>query len=102
VYPGYRSSIPKWVYDHLIDRARAELGEDSTDLDFTRGPLISRFSFTIDVREWGFGDPRTETVRAARNAPEVRAIAESDVWDERGSDRQGAEERPEGREDAYA
>jgi hypothetical protein len=100
VYPGYRSSIPKWVYEDLIERARAELSQDSADIDLTRGPLISRFSFTIDVREWGFGDPRTETIREARNTPEVRAIAESDVWDERGSDGHGAEDRPEGQEDA--
>ena len=89
VYPGYRSSIPKWVYDHLMDRAKAELSEDSTDVDITNGPLISRFSFTIDVREWGFGDPRNDTVRAARNRPEVQAIAESDVWDERSEERSG-------------
>jgi hypothetical protein len=99
VYPGYRSSIPKWVYDHLMDRAKAELSEDSNDVDITNGPLISRFSFTIDVREWGFGDPRNDTVRAARNRPEVRAIAESDAWDERSEERPGPEDRAEGRED---
>ena len=100
VYPGYRSSIPKWVYDYLMDRAKAELSEDSEDADITNGPLISRFSFTIDVREWGFGDPRTDMVRAARNRPAVRAIAESDVWDERSEEHPGPEDRPEGREDA--
>ena len=48
----------------------------------------------IDVREWGFIDPRSDLVREARNLPVIRAIVESDVWDERGED------RPEGREDA--
>jgi hypothetical protein len=91
VYPGYRSNVPPWVYDQLVERARAELGQDSDDIDLTRGPLISRFSFTIDVREWGFADPRTELVRDARNNPEVRAIADADVWDERGEDRPGSE-----------
>lgn len=99
VYPGYRSNVPQWVYDQLIERAREELGRDSEDLDFTRGPLISRFSFTIDVREWGFGDPRTELIRQVRNKPEVRAIAEADVWDERAEDRPAPEDRPENRED---
>jgi hypothetical protein len=56
-------------------------------VDFTRGPLISRFSFSIDVREWGFHEPCGGLVREARNRPEVRAIAESNVWDERGEDR---------------
>lgn len=100
VYPGYRSNVPAWVYERLLERARAESSHDSEDLDFTRGPLISRFSFTIDVREWGFSDPRTELVREARNHPQVRAIAEADVWDERGEDRPRTEERSEGREDA--
>ena len=106
VYPGYRSNIPGWVYERLLDRAKAEMSGDLPDVDFTRGPLISQFSFTIDVREWGFGDPRVETIREARNTPEVRAIAEADVWDERHDDRPAAEERtgtedaPNGREDA--
>ena len=100
VYPGYRSNVPAWVYEKLLDRAKGESGEDATDVDFTRGPLISRFSFTIDVREWGFSDPRNDLVREARNKPEVRAIAEADVWDERGEDRPMSEERQDGREDA--
>ena len=100
VYPGYRSNVPSWVYDQLFERARTELATDHEDVDFTRGPLISRFSFSIDVREWGFHDPRGTLVRKARNHPEVRAIAEADVWDERGEDRPASEERTEGREDA--
>ena len=95
VYPGYRSNVPSWVYEQLNERARADLHRDAVDLDFTRGPLISRFSFTIDVREWGFSDPRTELVRDARNTPAVRAIMEADVWDERGED-----PRSDSREDA--
>jgi len=87
VYPGYRSNVPAWVYEQLLERARTELTTDDEDVDFTRGPLISRFSFSIDVREWGFHEPRGGYVREARNRPQVRAIAESDVWDERGEDR---------------
>ena len=95
VYPGYRSNVPTWVSEQLIERARANFQSDTEDVDFTRGPLISRFSFTIDVREWGFSDPRAELVREARNHPAVRAIAEADVWDERGED-----PRSDAREDA--
>ncbi len=62
--------------------------------DYTRGPLISRFSFTIDVREWGFLDPRSDLVRETRTLPEIRAIAEADVWDERGEDRPESREEP--------
>jgi hypothetical protein len=87
VYPGYRANVPAWVLDQLLERARTEPEADQGLLDFTRGPLISQFSFTIDVREWGFADPRADLVREARALPEIRAIAEADVWDERSDGR---------------
>ena len=87
VYPGYRSNIPDWVMEQLIEHARADIGQDDEDADTTRGTLISRFSFAIDVREWGFFDPRGEMIRQARNHPVIREIAASDVWDERSDDR---------------
>lgn len=93
VYPGYRSNIPDWVMEQLIERARGEIGHDEEEADTTRGTLISRFSFAIDVREWGFFDPRGEMIRQARNHPVIREIAASDVWDERSDDR--AEPREE-------
>jgi hypothetical protein len=89
VYPGYRSNVPAWVMEQLLERARADAGHDDEDTDVTRGTLISKFSFTIDVREWGFHDPWLEMVRQARNHPVIRQIAESDVWDERNEDREG-------------
>ncbi len=94
VYPGFRSNVPEWVYEQMLERARASMVRDGEDAELTRGPLISRFSFTIDVREWGFQDPRSDLVREARNTAQVRAITQADVWDERG------EEPSEGREDA--
>ena len=83
VYPGYRSNVPSWVLEQLIEQARANAARDEEEADITRGTLISRFSFAIDVREWGFADPRGDMVRQARNHPVVRGIAQSDVWDER-------------------
>jgi hypothetical protein len=88
VYPGYRSNVPAWVMEQLVERARADIARDEEDADLTRGTLISRFSFAIDVREWGFSDPRGEMVRQARNHPMVRQIAGSDVWDERSDERE--------------
>jgi hypothetical protein len=87
VYPGYRSNVPSWVYDQLFAKAQAEVRQDDEDVDLTRGTLISRFSFTIDVREWGFYDPRNDLVRLARTRPEVLEIVASDVWDERADER---------------
>ena len=92
VYPGYRSNVPAWVMEQLIEQARADVARDEEDADVTRGTLISRFSFAIDVREWGFGDPRGEIVRQARSHPMIRKIADSDVWDERSDDRETARE----------
>ena len=92
VYPGYRSNVPAWVMEQLIEQARADIARDEEDADVTRGTLISRFSFAIDVREWGFSDPRGEMVRQARNHPAIKAIAESDVWDERADDRDAPRE----------
>ncbi len=91
VYPGYRSKIPDWVPEQLLQRAASQIGQDEGEREFTRGPLISRFSFTIDVHEWGFTSPRGELVGKARQKPEIREIVDADVWDER------AEEQPEPR-----
>lgn len=87
VYPGYRSNVPSWVPERLLERARQQVGRDEELPEFTRGPMISRFSFTIDVREWGFTSPRDELVRLARQHPHIRAILDADVWDERSEDR---------------
>ena len=97
VYPGHKANIPTWVPERLLQNAQAEFAREEEDVDLTRGPMISRFSFTIDVREWGFSDPRSELVKEARNTPQVRAIVEADVWDERGEAR--VEPREEAAED---
>jgi hypothetical protein len=88
VYPGYRSNVPAWVMEQLLEQARADNGRDEEQADVTRGTMISRFSFAIDVREWGFADPRGAMVGQARNHPLIREIAASDVWDERCEDRE--------------
>jgi hypothetical protein len=83
VYPGYRTNVPDWVTEQLVERARAQIGVNDEDQDLTRGPLISRFSFTIDVSEWGFNSPRGELIRKARQHAVLKEIAHADVWDER-------------------
>lgn len=81
VYPGYRSRVPDWVLANLLDRARAETGHEVTSETATRGTLISRFSFAIDVNEWGFRDLRDAAIREMKASDEVRAIEAADVWD---------------------
>jgi hypothetical protein len=92
VYPGFRSRVPRAVLEGLLDRARAEIGHDDPDEALTNGPLISRFSFAIDVQEWGFHDTRVERIRRALNSEPVRQIVRDPVWTTR--DRAGSEEAP--------
>jgi hypothetical protein len=87
VYPAYRGNVPQWVLDQLLARVHAQEDELGSEIEFTRGPLISRFSFSIDVREWGFVDPSLDQIRAARQEPAIRAIVEAPVWDERAGER---------------
>ena len=87
VYPGYRSNVPDQVMEELLERARSQHDEQRSEIEHTRGPFISRFSFSIDVREWGFIDPTLDLIRAARQEPDVRAIADALVWDERAGER---------------
>ena len=82
VYPEATSRVPRHVMEHLLDRAREDLDRPRTGDLITRGTLISRFSFTIDVHEWGLRDLRDQMIRETERLPIVREIAASDVWDE--------------------
>jgi len=89
VYPGYRDQIPVRVVKELLERAERDAMVPSAadrEHDTTRGTLISRFSFAIDVNEWGFRDLREEYIRQMENHPDVLAIEASTVFDERRSD----------------
>jgi hypothetical protein len=83
VYPEYTGGIPDWVTEELLRRAQEDLHRDRSGERVTRGTLVSRFSFTIDINEWQFRDVRAEAVRGMEELPIIREIAASDVWDER-------------------
>ena len=83
VYPEIDGAVPRWVQDELLGRAAAEAARPRSGDRVTRGTLISRFSFNIDVNEWEFRDEREESVRRRETHPAIRAIAASDVWMER-------------------
>jgi hypothetical protein len=82
VYPGHRASIPQWVRRTLYDAAQQEI-EEVGDPNVCQGTLISRFSYNIDVNEWGFRDLRKEATIATRALPIVKEITASDVWQEK-------------------
>jgi hypothetical protein len=83
VYPGADGRVPRTVMRDLLQRAATETGRQPTGEAVTRGTLVSRFSFAIDVNEWGMRDARADNVRATEQLPIIREIASSDVWDER-------------------
>jgi hypothetical protein len=81
VYPGHRQNVPRWVREMLYARAAKEIDKVG-DPGVCQGTLISRFSFSIDVNEWGMRDLRKDAVLAARSLPIIKEIVSSDVWDE--------------------
>jgi hypothetical protein len=83
VYPEAPDRVPPEVVDKLLDRAREDARRPRTGDVLTRGTLLSRFSFSIDVNEWGLRDLRRDLVYQVERNPLIREIAESDVWDER-------------------
>ena len=81
VYPAHRHKVPRTVREHLLDRARSEMADEG-DPNVCAGTLISRFSFSIDVNEWGMRDLRKEAVTSTRHLPIVSEIIASDVWEQ--------------------
>jgi hypothetical protein len=80
VYPGYRDRVPGEVRRDLFGRALHEI-DVQNDTDAFRGTLLSRFSFSIDVNEWGLRDLRTEAIAATRMLPVIGEIGSAHVWD---------------------
>ena len=80
VYPGHREHVPQPVRKKLYKRAEQEMNTVG-DARLCYGTMISRFSYNIDVNEWGFRDPRKELTIAARNMPVVKEIMAADVWE---------------------
>lgn len=84
VYPELRG-VPDWVVEELLARVETDLRRPRSGERVTRGTLASRFSFMIDVHEWGFRDLRAASIAVAERRPEIRALVHDDVWDERSS-----------------
>jgi putative nucleotidyltransferase-like protein len=80
-YPGHRDKVPRRVRDELYQRTE-DASDEAGDPTICQGTMISRFSFAIDVNEWGMYDLRKEAVARKRRLPIVQEITNSDVWDE--------------------
>lgn len=87
VYPGMKDRIPERIMRELLGRALADIDAEqvpsTADPRLTRGTLVSRFSFAIDVNEWGFRDLRDEMRMEMQRMPMIQEITASEVWDER-------------------
>lgn len=81
VYPESGDRVPVRVLEELLERARQDGHRPRSGERITRGTLVSRFSFAIDVNEWGQRDLRAESVRGTELLPIIREIAGSDVFD---------------------
>jgi hypothetical protein len=82
VYPELPGCVPSWLHEELLERAAGELRRERSGERVTQGTLISKFSFAIDVNEWGFRDLREEKVLEMERSAPVREVAFSDAWDE--------------------
>jgi hypothetical protein len=83
VYPETTDRVPTRILHTLLGYAAQEAERPRSGEMMTRGTLISRFSFSIDVNEWRLRDLRDEAIRATEALPIIREIATSGVWDER-------------------
>jgi hypothetical protein len=81
VYPGHRDRIPDAVREtlHQLERGDPPWADDAA-APLCRGTMLSRFSFAIDVNEWGFEDARETMVARLRADPLVAQIRDSEVW----------------------
>lgn len=74
-YPQARDAIPDWVVEELIERLRADLRAPAEPEVPFRGPLLDRYSYLVDLEEWGEPDPR-EAVARDRDLPLEDVISE--------------------------
>lgn len=58
IYPSDRSKIPRWVVRELAQRMAKETEAPPPAERVCQGTLLSREQFLIDIRQWGYKDPR--------------------------------------------
>lgn len=58
IFPNERQPVPAWVFNGLLDRARLDGHGAPPGPSWCRGPLLAAREYRIDVREWGYRDPR--------------------------------------------
>ena len=56
IYPTERDLIPRWLFDELLARLKAQEEMPPAGVRICRGRLLSPTDFVVDVSEWGFAD----------------------------------------------
>ncbi len=56
VYPTERDLVPRWLFDELLERLKAQEELPPAGIKICRGRLLSPTDYVIDVSEWGFAD----------------------------------------------
>jgi hypothetical protein len=56
IYPTERDLVPRWLFDELLERLKAQEEMPPSGVRICRGRLLSPTDFVIDVSEWGFAD----------------------------------------------
>jgi hypothetical protein len=77
VYPEHGHLVPAWIAKELLGRLADQLERRGAEEPFTRGSLLSLFSFDVDIFEWGFRDARRESIAAALEDPSLAPILAS-------------------------
>lgn len=56
VYPTYRDLVPRWLFDELLDRLKAQAEMPPAQMKICRGRLFSPRDYITDIVQWGFAD----------------------------------------------
>ncbi len=59
IYPSERDRIPTWIMDDLSDRLTAEIHTPPSRDRVCCGTLLSATQYDVDIKQWGFSDPRS-------------------------------------------
>src|SRR5687768_8105857 len=63
VYPAdYHDTIPKWLFDELVDRAQKQYELPVPLEKVCRGPLVDQTQYAIDVKEWNYKAMTIKTI----------------------------------------
>jgi hypothetical protein len=56
VYPTERDRVPRWLFEELLDRLKAQADMPPAQMRICRGRLFSPRDYITDIVEWGFAD----------------------------------------------